>query len=289
MTEQVWTIKDVIQWSSNFLKTAGSDSPRLDAELLLARVLDCRRLDLYLEHHKPLLADERKGYRELIKRRAAGEPVAYILGTRDFFGLTFQVNRTTLIPRPDTELLVEKVLEHYQAGHAWQGLDIGTGSGCIAISIKKNRPEAELWAWDKSPEALEVARKNSEELEAAVRFREVDALKDQSWEASELCFDFIVSNPPYISENERSSLPVSVRDYEPGLALFASDHGLAFYKAISQFAPTRLQPGGKVFLEVGHRQAHEVCSILEDSGWSEISTHRDLAGHQRVIIARFDR
>lgn len=288
MTEQVWTIKDVIQWSSNFLKSAGSESPRLDAELLLAKVLDCRRLDLYLEHHKPLLSGERKGYRELIKRRASGEPVAYILGTKDFFGFSFRVNSHTLIPRPDTELLVEKILENFPASVAWQGLDIGTGTGCIAISIKKMRPDAEIWAWDKSPEALEVARQNSEHLEAPVRYREVDALHSDNWQASELRFDFIVSNPPYISPKEKEILSPSVKNFEPEIALFAADDGLVFYKAIAHYAPKRLQAGGKIFLEVGHRQAHEVCSILESSGWNGISTHRDLAGHERVIVASHD-
>ncbi len=285
MTEQVWTIKDVIQWSGNFLKTNGSESPRLDAELLLAHVLDCRRLDLYLDHHKPLLANEKKAYRELIKRRAAGEPVAYILGSKDFFGFSFQVSSETLIPRPDTELLVEKVLEHCSGDSALMGLDIGTGTGCIAISIKKHRPLAEVWAWDKSLGALAIARSNAARHGIEVRFEEVDALDPCSWQVAEDKFDFIVSNPPYIAPSERAELAVSVIKYEPEMALFAPENGLAFYQMMARHAASLLKQGGKIFLEIGYRQAHDVCSILDAHGWNDISAYCDLAGHQRVIVA----
>ena len=285
MTAQVWTIKDVIQWSNTYLGQAGSDTPRLDAELLLAHSLDCRRLDLYLDHHKPLSPEERKVYRELIRRRATGEPIAYILAYKEFYGLRFVVNRHTLIPRPDTETLVEQLLAFIPVDATWKGLDIGTGSGCIALTIKKLRPSCNLQAWDVSSEALEIAELNSEQLAAPVSFELRDALQQSSWISLKEPLDFIVSNPPYIAPEERSGLGASVIDFEPEAALFAQEQGLQFYKVFAQQAIRVLKPGGKIFLEVGYQQADAVSLLLESYGWSDIVRYRDLGGHDRVIEA----
>ena len=285
MSQQIWTIKDVIDWSIPFLKEKGSPTARLDAELLLCDVLECRRLDLYLDHHKPLNADERTAFRDRIRRRSQGEPVAYILGRKEFFGHEFAVGPATLIPRPETEHLVEFVLKSFAEDDAVTGLDVGTGTGCIAISIKKARPAWQLEAWDLSPEALAVATHNADKLQASVHFRKKDALREQSWSDCLHAFDFIASNPPYIAASERSTLPDSVVKFEPEQALFAEEHGLIFYRMFAQKAARSLRRGGKIFLEIGSGQASGVCLLLEESGWQKIEVHQDLAELDRVVTA----
>jgi release factor glutamine methyltransferase len=285
MEQTIWTIKDVLDWSIPYLKKSGSDSPRLDAELLLCHVLSCVRLQLYMDHHKPLNPTERAAYRETIRRRAQGEPVAYIVGQRDFFGQTFRVNAHTLIPRPETEHLIEEVLKRYPAGTARNCLDIGAGSGCIAITLKKQRPEWSLEAWDISASALSVAEENAAALEAPMRFLQRDGLDAKSWEDRSGTFDLIVSNPPYIAESETADLPASVKNFEPHLALFAEDSGLRFYRTFAALAPKALRTDGKIFLEIGFRQASDVSSLLEDYGWRDIEVFPDLGGKDRVVLA----
>jgi release factor glutamine methyltransferase len=275
----------VIDWSIPYLKEKGSPSARLDAELLLSDVLACRRLDLYLDHHKPLNHEERSAFRERIRRRSLGEPVAYILGRKEFYGHEFSVGPATLIPRPETEHLVELLLKSFPEDSELKGLDVGTGTGCIAISLKKARPQWNIQAWDVSHEALSVAARNAEKLAAPVILEHKDALKDQSWSASGHAFDFIASNPPYIAVSERSDLPVSVVRFEPALALFAEESGLIFYRTLAQKAVQSLRKGGKIFLEIGAGQASDVCLLLEESGWQDIAVHQDLAGLDRVVAA----
>jgi release factor glutamine methyltransferase len=286
MSEQIWTIKDVIDWSIPYLKEKGSPSARLDAELLLSDVLACRRLDLYLDHHKPLNQQERSAFRDRIRRRSMGEPVAYILGRKEFFGHEFSVGPATLIPRPETEHLLEVLLNGFPEDTELAGLDVGTGTGCIAISLKKARPHWSIKAWDISPEALGVAARNAEKLEAPIELELKDALQDQSWSAMPHAFDFIASNPPYIAASERSELPDSVVRYEPALALFAEEKGLIFYRTLAQKAARSLRKGGKIFLEIGSTQASDVSLLLEESGWQDITVHQDLAGLDRVVTAR---
>lgn len=284
MEQKIWTIKDVLDWSIPYLKKCGSDSPRLDAEILLCEVLHCVRLDLYLDHHKPLEISERGRYRDMIKRRSQGEPVAYIIGRREFYGASFVVNQHTLIPRPETEHLIEEILKRCGAEKK-NCLDIGAGAGCIAITLKKQRPEWDLEAWDISDQALEVAADNAAALSADVNFIQRDGLDPKSWEDRAGSYDLIVSNPPYIAPEEKADLPQSVKDFEPHLALFAEDDGLRFYRTFACFAPKALRPGGKIFLEIGFRQASDVSSILEDYGWSEIEVFPDLGGRDRVVVA----
>ncbi len=283
-TQEIWTIKDVLNWSVGFLAKSGSETPRLDAELLLSDSLGCRRLDLYLGFDKPLLVPERNRYKDLIRRRAAGEPVAYITGKRDFFGLSFHVSPATLIPRPDTETLVEKILEHYPKSSRLRVLDIGTGTGCIALSLKKERPDWEITAWDISEEALLVAKKNSEDLGLALDLYKVDALDSSTWPNLSQKFDIVVSNPPYIAEDERVDMNESALKFEPKAALFAPDQGLKFYVFFAQNLPLILNPEGKVFLEIGFRQRDAVCSLLENAAWSSVASFKDLSGHDRVVM-----
>jgi release factor glutamine methyltransferase len=285
MSQQIWTIKDVIDWSIPYLKDKGSPTARLDAELLLCDVLACRRLDLYLDHHKPLNADERTAFRERIRRRSLGEPIAYILGRKEFYGHEFVVGPATLIPRPETEHLVEILLNSFAEDASVTGVDVGTGTGCIAISISKARPQWQVEAWDLSSEALVVATHNAEHLQASVLFHKKDALREQSWSERLHAFDFIASNPPYIAASERPTLPDSVVKFEPGQALFAEEDGLIFYRIFAQKAVRSLRLGGKIFLEIGSGQASDVCLLLEESGWQSIAVHQDLAGLDRVVTA----
>lgn len=284
MEQKIWTIKEVLDWSIPYLKKSGSESPRLDAELLLCEVLHCIRLDLYLDHHKPLENRERGRYRDMIRRRALGEPVAYILGYRDFFGAKFQVNQHTLIPRPETEHLIEEVLKRFGPDKT-NCLDVGAGTGCIAITLKKQRPDWSVEAWDVSEPALEVAADNAAALSTDVIFHQRDGLDPKSWEDRAGFYDLIVSNPPYIAPEEKADLPQSVKDFEPHLALFADDDGLRFYRSFACFAPKALRPGGKIFLEIGFRQGTDVSSILEDYGWGEIEVFPDIGGRDRVVVA----
>ncbi len=286
MAGEIWTIKDVLSWSIGFLERSGSETPRLDAELLLCEALSCRRLDLYLEYAKPLEQVERNRYKDMIRRRAQGEPVAYITGRRDFFGLTFDVSPATLIPRPETEHLIETVLQQNPKGETLHVLDIGTGTGCLALTLKRQRPEWLLEAWDVSPEALLVAASNAAKLGLEAELREVDALRPETWDTNRQKFDVIVSNPPYIAASEKDVMSRSALQFEPHGALFAQDDGFAFYRTFARFLPRILREKGKVYLEIGFRQRTAVFSILEDAGWSDLECIKDLSGHDRIVVAR---
>lgn len=287
MTQEIWTIKDVLAWSIGFLQKSGSESPRLDAELLLAEALECRRLDLYLEYSKPLEQSERNRYKDMIRRRAQGEPVAYITGRRDFFGLSFNVSPSTLIPRPETEHLIEQVLEatSRDKDKALRVLDIGTGTGCLAITLKHHRPSWTVEAWDISSDALMIAQSNAAKHNLEIEFRDVDALEPKVWGRDRQKFDIIVSNPPYIASNETDVMSPSAIKFEPHAALFAEKNGLAFYSTFAAHLPEILQANGKVFLEIGYRQRAEVSSLLEGAGWTDCLCHKDLSGHDRVLVA----
>jgi len=285
MTQDIWTIKDVLSWSIGFLQKSGSDSPRLDAELLLAEALECRRLDLYLDYSKPLHQDERNRYKEMIRRRAQGEPVAYITGHRDFFGLTFNVSAATLIPRPDSELLIELLLADTAKDSTLRVLDIGTGTGCLAVALKHHRPNWTVEAWDISPEALAIAASNVARNKVEVELREVNGLDQASWGKDRQTFDIIVSNPPYIAAHETSVMSPSTIKYEPHTALFAENNGLRFYQYFAQNLPSVLAPKGKVYLEIGYQQRAAVSSLLEEAGWTDLLCQKDLSGHDRVVVA----
>lgn len=283
--QEVWTIKAVLGWSIGFLQKSGSESPRLDAELLLAESLGCRRIDLYLAFDKPLQVTERNLYKDMIRRRAQGEPVAYITGKKDFFGLTLNVSSATLIPRPDTETLVEAVLETSDKTKALRVLDIGTGTGCIALALKNECPLWELEGWDVSREALSIAEANAQKLGLSISICEVDVLNSSQWPNQCQKFDIIVSNPPYISAREVGDMNISALKYEPKSALFAEDDGLLFYHFFARKMQQLLVPNGKFFLEIGFRQRDAVCSLLEKAGWVSVQSLTDLSGHDRVVSA----
>ena len=277
-----WTVKRVLSWAADDLRRRGSPSPRLESELLLAHVLGCDRVRLVIDADRPLDTDELGTYRSLHQRRRRGEPVAYLRGEREFFGLRFAVDHRVLVPRPETELLVEVGLR--RTAHlslSARVLDVCTGSGCVAIALKKQRPTTCVLGADVSLEALAVARYNAERLGALVGFRRSDLFADLGHLGGKL--DLVTANPPYISDADLPGLPVDVRDFEPHLALAGGHDGLTQLRRIAAEAPAVLAPGGVVAVEVGAGQAPSVRQAFESAGLREVEVARDYAGIERVV------
>lgn len=282
-------ILDVIDKTTPFFEKQGIESPRLTIELLLAHLLKKKRLDLYLEFEREL--DERtlEKLRELVKRRAAGEPLQYITGEAEFFGLKFAVDKRVLIPRPETELLVKTVSERLkpleEQKQVLKIVDVGTGSGCIAVTLAKNLPTAEIYALDISNEALEVARGNAKMhgVEKNIRFLQSDLLQELqgSWGA-----DAVVSNPPYIATGELANLPKEVRDFEPVRALSAGEDGFEVFQRLVMDARRVLKPSGLIALEIGAGQRPAVEILVVKAGYEVDQVVKDLQGHERVVVAR---
>lgn len=279
-----WTIKSLLAWTAKYLTEKGIESPRLEAELLLAHALQCKRIDLIVRYDEEPGEAARAAFRELVRRRAERWPTAYLIGTREFFLLRFEVTPAVLIPRPETETLVLAALEAVKDRPAPRILDLGTGSGCIAVSLAVKLPAARAVAIDISPDALDVARANAARHGVAERieFRPGDLFKPVAGET----FDLIVSNPPYISTSELAGLQEEVRDHEPRHALDGGTDGLAFYRRIAAEAPAHLAAGGTAAVEVGWQQAEAVRGIFAAAGWGTVSSIKDAGGIARVIVAR---
>jgi release factor glutamine methyltransferase len=279
---QAWTIEAVLRWATDDFRGRGIDSPRLDAELLLGRALGLTRIQLIVDSKRPLKAEELARVRELVKRRRAREPIAYILGEREFYGRVFRVDRRVLVPRPDTEALVDVALERTRAvSMAMRALDVCTGSGCVAITLARERPTSAVFASDVSDGALAVGRENALRLGAYnVAWRSGDLFA--AVEASRP-FDLVTANPPYIAAGEVGSLPPDVREYEPRLALEGGDDGLATLRRIVADAPGRLAPGGVLATEVGAGQAASVVALFERAGFADIEIRRDYGRIERVV------
>jgi len=309
---EAWTIGRILTWSVDFLRGKGLvDSPRLDAELLLSHALKLARIQLYMQFDKPLSAAEREPFKGFLQRRSRGEPVAYITGEKEFMGYRFEVSPAVLIPRPDTEVLVEQILdwaktktkikaESLDAAHdtdtaeavdtaeapSWHILDVGTGSGCVAssLALKLAASQVQVSAWDVDASALANAKANAARLGASVAFSQCDALEAASWDGDE-DYDIIVSNPPYIAPDEAADLSRSVAGFEPQQALFASPDGLSFYRALAVLAPRRLKAGGRLAVEIGSTQADAVQQILVEAGWQQIALRQDWSRLDRVVSA----
>jgi len=273
-------------------EAGGSRSPRLDAELLLAKVLGVTRAEVFREPGRELSVDEAAEYGALLERRLAREPVAYILGHRAFRTIDLEVTRDVLIPRPDTETLVDVALEELRAvplagpdpEDEPLAIDIGTGSGCIALSLAAEDPFVHVVATDIDPGALAVARGNAARLGLARRVEFV--LSDLFHDVGERPFDLVVSNPPYIPADEYVALEPNVRDYEPRLALYGGVDGLDFYRRLVPGAALLLRPGGMLAVEVGAGQAEAVAGILQAAGaFAPAETRDDLAGVPRVVYS----
>jgi len=273
-------ILEIINKTTPYLAKAGVVSPRLTIELLLAHVLKKKRLQLYLEFERELDDATLEVLRSLVKRRVAGEPLQYVTGEAEFCGLKLAVDRRVLIPRPETELLVEVVAARKPA----TVVDVGTGSGCIALALAQRLPAAEVTAVDVSPDALAVAKANADrcDFKNFTRLLQSDLL---SIFPDSFTVDAIVSNPPYIASGELAQLPREVKDFEPAQALFAGVDGLEVIRRLVLEAKRFLSPNGFVALEIGAGQCAVVTKLFESAGYQVAQVEKDLQGHERVIVA----
>lgn len=283
-----WTVARLLQWTREHLQQKGIESARLCAEILLAHAMGCERIRLYTQFDQVPSESVLTPFRDLVRKAAGGVPIAYLIGQKEFFSLPFEVSPAVLIPRPETEILVERVvaLVRKERDGTARIVDIGTGSGCIAISLAKHLPQATVAASDVSDAALETARRNAERHGVAERidFRAGDLFAP--WSADDAAaFDVVVSNPPYVA-TENAPLEPQVREHEPATALFAGADGLDVIRRLVADAPRRLAAGGELLMEIGFDQAEAVRALLTAAGWSNIETYRDHAGIERVFRAR---
>ena len=278
------TVLDSINLSTEYLKKKGIDSPRINAELLLAHILKCKRLQLYLSYDRPLKENEVILYRELLKRRCNFEPLQYITGSVEFYGLEFRVTPAVLIPRPETELLVETVINEYREKKFAKILDIGAGSGNISVALAKFLPEASIVAIDISEDALLIARENAKHNNTAdrIQFLKHDILADMA--LADNNFDVIVSNPPYVTLNDYANLDNELKNYEPTIALTDQADGLSFYRVITSKAVNYLKNNGKLFFEIGHCHSHQVEELLSSNNFKNIRIIKDYQNIDRVMI-----
>ncbi len=281
-TEDVWSVKRVLSWAAEDLKRRGNEGGRLDVELLLGRVLRLDRIGLIMQSERPLAPGELNAFRELFKRRRAGEPVAYLLGEREFYGISLRVDARVLIPRPDSERLVEVALGRTRARSMHgDALDLCTGSGCVAIAFARQRPTWSVTASDISADALALAVANAHRTGAIRNLRLVEGSLFAPTAAQR--FDLITANPPYIATAELTTLPVDVRDFEPRLALDGGADGLDLVREIAAQGPHHLTPGGVLAMEIGADQGAAALAILQGCGYRDVELARDLGGRDRVV------
>ncbi|HTH53263.1 MAG TPA: peptide chain release factor N(5)-glutamine methyltransferase [Edaphobacter sp.] len=281
------TVQQALQSAAQQLATDPllRDFARRDAETLMLHLLTLSRASLLAHPGRELTADQLHCYQTFIQRRVRHEPLQYITGTQEFYGLSFRVSPAVLIPRPETEHLVEAVLERLPHDQPLDIVDIGTGSGAIAIALATHLPHAHLTALDLSPAALEVAQSNAAVLNVAdrIRFELSDLLSALTSQSESRLFDAIVSNPPYVSSRDAHELHPQVREHEPATALFAGDDGLAIYRRLIPQAHAMLREGGLLALEIGHGQSEAIRDLL--AGWKNIDLLEDLQSIPRVAIA----
>ncbi len=283
-TAASWTVLELLRWTTGWFEKKALDTPRLDAECLLAFALGCDRLRLYTEFDKPVEEAERARFRELVRRRAEERvPVAQLVGRREFWSLPLTVTGDVLSPRPETETLVAAALDlAADTARDWRILELGTGSGAVALALARERPVARVTATDVSAAALAVARKNAEALGLAERVRLVEGSLFEPVAGER--FDLVVSNPPYLAEGQPDLAPELA--HEPRIALFAGPRGDEVLRAIAQQVGAALAPNGAVALELDPSQAGDLEAALEAAGLGEIRVHPDLARRPRVISAR---
>lgn len=292
-TAKVWTIREVLQWTMDFFARRRLEQPRLEAEVLLKKVLGQDRVQLYMNFDQPLEAHELAAYRRLIQRRAAGEPAAYLVGEKEFMSLAFEVNRQVLIPRPDTEVLVEIALEWLQKtaveifSPPHLVVDVGTGCGNIAVSLAYYFPSARVVAIDIAAAALEVARRNAVRhgVDERITFWEGDLLSPLEELGLKGQVQLIAANLPYIPSSSLPHLPREVL-YEPLAALDGGRDGLAYYRRLLPQAEAALCPGGLLLMEIGENQARPLLKLLAGEAWEEVRVHNDYGGRERVVQAR---
>lgn len=286
-SRDVWTINSLLTWTVNYFKSKGISSARLDAEVLLAHVLGQKRIYLYVHFDEPMEKTELAKFREYVAKRAKHIPVAQIIGQREFMGLDFKVTKDTLIPRPDTEILVEnvitKVKEKFKDKNSYDIVDIGTGSGAIILSLLNFLEKANGFTVDISPKAIEVAKENAQNLQVLDRCKFF--VGDLFTPLVNKTFDVIVSNPPYIPKDDIESLEIDVKDYEPLSALTDNGDGLSFYKRLFSQGQEYLNDKGLIAVEVGIHQAEVVKEMAKNHNWKNIEIIKDYAGIDRVVLA----
>ncbi len=275
---EIWTLLKLLRWTTDFFSGKGIDNPRLDAELLLAHVLKLDRVGLYLNYDRPLLAAELEAIRPLVKRRGQREPLQYLLGSTEFWSLNFKVTEAVLIPRADTEILVEEAIA--RAETKGELLDVGTGSGAIVISLASELPDWQMTGLDISTAALKIAQENLEKHQLTER---VKLLQGDLAELPAQRYDLIVSNPPYVAQQEWDELMPEVRCFEPPLALLAENEGLDCYQRLADQAASRLKPKGWLLVEIGYQQAEAVKTIFAAAGLINIFVREDYSGQPRVV------
>ena len=293
MTTDQWTIAGILSWTQGHFEKWRPETPRLDAELLLAFVLGCSRLDLYLKADQPLNQKERKAYRELVQQRADGCPIAYLIGEKEFWSLTLEVNKNTLIPRPDTETLVENTvvqIQNWQIKHPESQCliaELGTGTAAIPLAICAEVKNLHIIAVDCSKDVLEVAERNMERHKSLLSLRNnlIELVESNLFSKINPTekLDFIISNPPYIASKNISSLQVDITQHEPLIALDGGPDGLSFYRYLLETAPSLLTPEGEMFLEIGFDQQANLNLLLKEfPDWKTSVFQPDLQGNDRV-------
>ncbi len=286
-TKKDWTILSLLQWSEQYLADKGIESPRLNAEQMLAVALGYKRIDLYTRFDKPLVQEELDRYKTLFVRRVNREPLQYILGYTEFYGRRFAVRSGVLIPRPETEHLVESVLEILAAQNISPSriLDVGTGSGCIAVTLAAELENASITAIDISDDALSVAYENAGTYSVVDRivFKKINILDSNIGNNGEERFHVIAANPPYIPKNEWEKLPDEIKVHEPKYALTDDDDGMTYLKRLAQIAPGSLEKNGWLLCEVGYDQSEDVQLLLRSNGAQDIKLWKDLSGINRIV------
>jgi len=277
------TVLESIKLSTQFLTKKGIESPRANAEILLADILNCKRLDLYLLFDRPLTEIELQRYRDYLKKRSNFIPLQYILGKVEFYGLELSVNQSVLIPRPETELLVENIINQFSDKNNLSILDIGCGSGNISIALAVNLDPVKIIAADINGEALKIARINAKQHNVIekINFVKHDILKEELNNFQK--FDIIVSNPPYVSKEDFSSLQKEVRDFEPRSAVTDENDGYTFFKVIAEKASQNLKENGKLFFEIAEGQSDEVNQIMNANNFTNIEVIKDYQRIDRIV------
>ena len=279
-----WRVIDLIHWAETYLKEKEFDNPRAEIEWLLCALLDCNRLNVYLRFEEPLSQSQLTILRNWVKRRLQNEPLQYITGSCDFYGRQFLINSKVLIPRPETERLVDIAIEKINGINSPSILDVGTGSGCIATTLGLEIPDSKVMGVDISLDALEVANENKAKLcSENVLFIEMDILNT----FPEKLFDLLISNPPYIPKNEMENLMKDVKDFEPVIALEDENNGFTFYKRFAEIGRTLVKPGAWFVLEVGMGDHPSmVKSIFSNSGYLNVELIKDYNGDNRVLVVQ---
>lgn len=278
-----WTVLSMLEWGTEYLQQKGVNTPRLSIEWLLAHLLGCKRLDLYLKFDRPLSQDELSSFKPMLLRRGKHEPLQYITGSTDFFGLEIKVNPSVLIPRPETEQLVELILDDHPNSEKKTILDIGTGSGCIPLALKSKCASWDVFAFDLSEDALKTAQTNAKYLKLDVTFFKSDLFFPELPSTLQSA-DIIVSNPPYIEPKESSEIDIEVRNFEPTMALF-HENVSSVYTSIIHLAERLLKNGGMLYLEINQRHDDSIQILFNPKSW-EIELVKDYNGHPRMFKCR---